>query len=270
MRKPSRLPILVLASLGALVSLPARGGVGYTDTAFLPGGKWRVHDANRPTPPVVAPGERFSHEAPPPADAVVLFDGKDLSKWQTDGGAPARWKVENGYMEVVKDTGSIRTKDEFGDFQLHLEFATPAVVKGNSQDRGNSGVLVYGRYEVQVLDSYDNVTYADGQCGALYGQSPPLANASKKPGEWQTYDIIFETARWDEARKLVKPANVTVIHNGVVLHHKKELIGEVQHRELARYGNPHPPRGPIQLQDHGNPMRFRNIWIRPLRDYDQP
>ena len=199
----------------------------------------------------------------------MLFDGTDLSKWRTDNGS-ARWKLESGYMEVVKDAGSIRTKDEFGDFQLHLEFATPAKVDGESQHRGNSGVILYGRFEVQVLDSYDNRTYADGQCGAMYGQFSPLANAAKKPGEWQSYEIIFEAPRWDAAGKLTKKANVTVIHNGVLLHHKKEFIGEVQHREVAKYGKPFPPHGPIVLQEHGNPTRYRNIWIRELGEYDKP
>jgi hypothetical protein len=256
---------IVIASLSCMAG---DAPVGYTDTPFLPGGKWRVHDPNRPQPRVVTPGEKFSDMAPPPSDAIVLFDGKDLSKWVDDKGQPAGWKVENGYMEVAGKS-SIRTKDEFGDFQLHLEFATPAEVKGNSQERGNSGVIIYGRYEIQVLDSYQNRTYADGMVGAMYGQYPPLVNAARKPGEWQTYDIIFESARWDESGKMIKPSSVTVILNGVVLHHKKEFIGYTVHRELAKYSKPHPPRGPLVLQNHGNPVRYRNIWIRPLGEYDQ-
>jgi hypothetical protein len=259
--------IMHIAATPSPAAPPAPGKPGYTDTAYLPGQKWRVHDAERPVPPIVTPAAGFSHQAKAPSDATVLFDGKDLSKWTSDSGA-ARWKVENGYMEVVPKSGSIRTRDEFGDFQLHIEFATPGKVEGNSQGRGNSGVIIYGMYEVQVLDSYNNPTYADGQAGALYGQFPPLANASKAPGEWQSYDIIFETARWDDAKKLVKPANVTLIHNGVVLHHRKEFVGQVKHRELATYGVVHPPKGGITLQDHDNPMRFRNIWIRPLGQYD--
>jgi hypothetical protein len=168
----------------------------------------------------------------------------------------------------ANDTGSIRTKEQFGDFQLHLEWATPTQITDSSQGRGNSGVIIHGRYELQVLDSYNNPTYADGHAGALYGQWPPLVNASRKPGEWQTYDIVFEAPRWEQD-KLVKPANVTVFHNGVVLHHRKEFIGEVRHKEVARYGRP-VTQGPIQLQDHHNPMRFRNVWIRPLGDYDKP
>ncbi len=240
---------------------------GYTDTPTIPGQKWRVHDAERPRPEVVKPGANFSHQAPAPSDAIDLFDGKDLSKWKGSNGGEAKWKVEKGYMEVVPKSGGIRTADEFGDFQLHLEFATPEKVKGNSQGRGNSGVIIYGTYEIQVLDSYENRSYADGQAGAMYGQFPPLRNASKPPGEWQTYDIIFESARWEDG-ELVKRANVTVIHNGVVLHHRKEFLGGVAHKRVPRYRE-HPPKGAIFLQDHGNPTRFRNIWIRHLGKYDE-
>jgi hypothetical protein len=235
---------------------------------MLPDQLWRVHDTNRPPPRMVTPGATFSHGAPAPADAVVLFDGKDLSKWRGPKSEPG-WKVENGYMEVVKKSGNIATEDEFSDFQLHLEFATPAQVEGKSQGRGNSGIFIFGKYEVQILDSFDNPTYADGQCGALYGQTPPLATAIKKPGEWQSYDIIFEAPRWDDTGKLVKRACVTVLLNGVVMHHKKEFIGETRHAEVATYHKPQS-RGPIGLQDHGNPMRFRNIWIRNLGEYDKP
>lgn len=265
------LAVIFLANMvaSALVSAAEKKNVGYSDTPVLPNQKWRVHDGTRPFPKIVTPGATFSHLAPPPSDATVLFGGKDLSKWTSKNGE-AGWKVENDFMEVVGGSGSIRTRDEFGDFQLHLEFATPSVVKGDSQGRGNSGVIIYGKYEVQILDSYDNPTYPDGQVGAIYGQFPPLANAAKPPGEWQTYDIIFEAPHWDKDNKLTKPANVTVIHNGVVLHHRKEFIGKVQHRQVANYDEVHPPKGPIELQDHGNPMRFRNIWIRSLGEYDKP
>ena len=160
---------------------------------------------------------------------VQLFDGKDLTKW-TSGGGEAKWKIENGYMEVAPKTGSIQTKERFADFQLHIEFATPVEVKGNGQGRGNSGILMNGVYEIQVLDCYDNPTYPDGQAGGLYGQSPPLVNASKKPGEWQSYDIIWESPRWDADKKIAKKAAVTVIHNGVVLHHRKEFTGTTPHQ----------------------------------------
>ena len=240
--------------------------LGYTDTPLLPGQKWHVHDGTRPQRPVVVPGGAFSHLAPPPSDATVLFNGKDLSKWRSATGA-AGWKVKSGYMEVVDGAGSILTKENFGDFQLHLEFATPAVVKGDSQGRGNSGVIIFGIYEVQVLDSYNNPTYPDGQVGAMYGQYPPLVNAAKAPGKWQSYDIIFETARWNQDGNLTKKASVTVILNGVVLHNRKEFNGPVKHREILPY-TPHSPKGPIELQDHHNPTRFRNIWIRPVGEYD--
>jgi hypothetical protein len=216
----------------------------------------------------VTPGAVFSHLAPPPSDAVILFNGSDLSKWTGAGGA-AKWKIENGYMEVAPKSGSIRTRDKFADFQLHIEFATPAKVEGNSQGRGNSGILFNGVYEVQVLDSYQNPTYPDGQCGALYGQTPPLVNASKGPGQWQSYDIIFESPRWDAGNQLVKKANVTVIHNGLVLHHKREYAGTTPHRANGTY-DPHAPEMFIELQDHNNPMRFRNIWLRRLGEYDKP
>ena len=229
---------------------------GYTDSPFLPGGKWRVHDDNRPRPAVVtaAPGKA-------PSDAVVLFDGKDLSMW-TSGGKPAGWKVENGYMEVTK-TGSITTKEKFGDCQIHLEWASPAVVKGNSQGRGNSGVMIMGLYEVQVLDSYKNKSYADGQAAAIYGQYPPAVNVSRKPGQWQSYDIIFEAPRYKDG-KVVKHAYLTVFHNGVLMHHRKKLIGQVKHKLVATY-KPHAPELPLTLQDHGNPVRFRNVWVRKLK-----
>ncbi len=241
--------------------------LGYTDTPLLPGQKWRVHDGTRPQPPVVKPGAVFSHMAPPPGDALVLFDGRDLANFEETGKQPAGWKVENGYMEVVPGAGSIQTKEHFTDFQLHLEFATPLKVKGHSQGRGNSGVIIFGDYEIQILDSFDNPTYPDGQAGAMYGQQPPRVNASKPPGAWQSYDIIFENARW-EGQTLLKKANVTVIHNGVVLHHKQNFNGPSLHRRIGRYTAP-KTHGPIHLQDHGNPMRFRNIWIRELSDYDQ-
>jgi hypothetical protein len=221
-------------------------------------------------PRIVTPAATFSHAAPAPSDAIVLFDGKDLSKWELAGGREPKWKVENGYMEVLPKSGPIRTKEKFADFQLHLEFATPAKVEGTGQGRGNSGILLNGIYEIQVLDSYQNKTYPDGQCGALYGQTPPLVNASKPPGEWQSYDIIFESPRWDDAKKVIKKANVTVIHNGVLLHHKREYLGTTPHKELGSYDRPHAPEMYIELQDHGNPMRFRNIWLRSIGEYDKP
>jgi hypothetical protein len=264
-----------LASLTVLTVLAAALGVfaasdsgqkpkveGYTDTPMLPGGKWHVHDPNRPQPPVVTPGATFSHGAPAPSDAVVLFDGKDLSKWVGERGAEPEWKVADGYMQATK--GRIKTREEFGDFQLHLEFATPSKVEGKGQGRGNNGVNIFGRYEIQILDSFDNLTYPDGMAGAIYGQRPPLVNASKPPGEWQTYDVVWEAPRWDDGGKLVKKAYLTVLYNGLVIHNRQELIGTTPYRQLGNYDRPHPPKGPIELYYHGNPLRFRNIWLRPV------
>ena len=242
--------------------------LGYKDTPLIPGTKWHVHDGDRPQPPIVTPGANFSQNAAAPSDAVVLFDGKDFSKWQGERGSDVKWKIEDGYMETTK-SGRIRTKDEFGDFQMHLEFATPSKVEGSGQGRGNNGVNIFGRYEIQVLDSYNNQTYPDGQAGAIYGQFPPRVNASKGPGEWQTYDIIFEGPKWDEGGKLLKKAHVTVLHNGVILHHRQEILGGTNHRSVGNYDKPQPAKGYIELYEHGNPVRFRNIWIRPLGEYDK-
>lgn len=271
-----RIPFLVRALVGAALTVSAQplfaadAPVGYKDTPIIPGQPWHVHDPDRPHPPVVTPGATFSHNAAAPSDAKVLFDGKDLSQWKSDKGGEAAWKVENGYMQVAPKAGNIHTKEEFGDFQLHLEFATPAVVQGNSQGRGNSGIFLHGIYEMQVLDCYENPTYADGQAGAMYGQYPPLVNSVKKPGEWQSYDIIFEAPQFDKDGKVTKKAAVTSILNGVVVQHKKEYMGPTRHKETTNYDGVKSSRGPIELQDHGNPMRFRNIWIRPLGEYDKP
>jgi len=240
--------------------------LGYDDTPMLPGNKWHVHDGKRPQPRIITPGAVDKLGAPP-EDAVVLFDGKDTSKWVAGDGAKVQWKVENGYMEVTR-TGDIQTKDEFEDFQLHLEWAAPVEVKGESQGRGNSGVFLIGKYEIQVLDGYDNLTYADGITASIYGEYPPLVNVCRKPGEWQTYDIFFVTQRFD-GDKLVSPAYITVVHNGVLVHHHQAALGPTGHRNLASYDTPFPSAGPLRLQDHGDAVRYRNIWIRPLKDYDE-
>ena len=241
---------------------------GYDDTPIIPGQTWKVHDKERPQPRIVTPPTPSTQDAPgtAPSDAIVLFNGSTLANWRGRDGA-AKWKLENGYMEVVPGTGDIWTAEEFGDCQLHVEWAEPAVIKGESQGRGNSGVFIMGRYEIQVLDCYQNPTYADGTTGAIYGQWPPLVNACRKPGEWQTYDIIWLGPRF-EANKLIRPAHITVIQNGVVIHHNKMLIGPTTHRAVEPYA-PHPHSGPLKLQDHGDLVRFRNIWYRPLRDYDE-
>ncbi len=238
--------------------------IGYSDTSVIPGSKWRVHDGDRPQPRLVTPG---GASGSPPSDAVVLFDGSDLTQWIGRDGSDAAWKVESGYMEV-NGTGDISTRAHFGDCQLHLEWATPEEVAGDSQGRGNSGVFLLGLYEIQVLDSFDNRTYADGSASSIYGQYPPLVNASRGPGEWQSYDIVFEAPTWDGDR-LVKGAHLTVIHNGIVVHHRQRAVGPTGHRDLANYDTPHAVTGPLQLQDHGNPVRFRNIWMRRLTGYDE-
>lgn len=229
---------------------------------------WAQHDLNRTPPTVVDPGTGVPPEAPgkPPADAIVLFDGKDLTAWksQKDGSA-APWKVENGYFEVVPKSGGIETKASFGDAQLHIEWMAPDPPKGESQDRGNSGVFFGGgRYEVQVLDSYNNKTYPDGQAGSLYGEYPPLVNASRPPGRWQAYDIVYEAPRFDAAGKLAKAARVTVFHNGVLVQHAMELIGPTTNKVRTPY-SAHPEKLPISLQDHNHPVRFRNVWVRELQ-----
>lgn len=222
---------------------------------------WAVHDKTRPNPPVVTPG-LSDHGSP--SDAIVLFDGTDLSKWKSDkDGGRAKWKVRDGYMEVVAKTGAIRTRRSFGCCQLHIEWRTPDVVKGTGQKRGNSGIFFMGKYELQILDSYENQTYADGQAGAIYGQKPPLVNASRGPGQWQTYDVIFHAPEFD-GDELVKPATITVFHNGVLIQDDWEIKGTTFHK-IPRY-EAHAEKVPLTLQDHGDPMRFRNIWIRPLED----
>ncbi len=244
---------------------PKPSPTGYTDTPFLPGGKWRVHDDARPRPVVVTPGKTASEA---PSDAIVLFDGSNLDEWVMEkDNSPADWIVKDGYAEVPPKGsgvgGYIKTKREFSDVQLHLEFATPEKVEGNSQGRGNSGVFFLGSFELQILDSYENESYADGQASALYGYKPPLVNASRKPGEWQTYDIVFEAPKWDAEGNLLKKAYITVFHNGVVTHHRQPYLGLTGHKSVANY-NTVVESGPIKLQDHSNPTRFRNIWVREL------
>ncbi|MEO8096273.1 MAG: DUF1080 domain-containing protein [Acidobacteriota bacterium] len=235
--------------------------LGYTDTPQLPGLPWVVHDPARPHPPVVTTQTNGA-----PSDAVVLFDGRDLSQWTLRNART--WKVENGYFEVVPGAGDMTSKQAFGDIQLHLEFAAPVPVRNTSQNRGNSGIFLQGLYEIQVLDNFDNPTYADGQAGAIYGQWPPLANPARKPGEWQVYDILFEAPKL-EGDRVLRPAYVTVLLNGVLMHNHKELMGPTVHRALAKYAA-QPAEAPLVIQDHQQPVRFRNIWVRRLGNYDQP
>ncbi len=246
--------------------------LGFTDTPMLPNLPYHVHDPARPHPKVVTPA---STPGGPPSDAVVLFDGTDLSKWMQRGrGADAgkmtdaRWKIGDGYFETGARTGDLLSREKFGDVQLHVEWSSPLPVTGNSQGRGNSGVLLMTRYEIQVLDNWQNPTYADGQAGAIYGQWPPLAAPARRPGEWNTYDIVFEAPRF-EGEKLVKPAFFTVFYNGVMVHNRKESMGPMVYRQVAHY-TPHPPEDSLMLQDHNNPVRYRNIWIRRVPPYDAP
>jgi len=203
-------------------------------------------------PKVVTPGENGS----PPSDAVVLFDGKDLAKWDS------HWIVKDGV--AIAAGGDMRTKESFGpDYQLHVEWAEPEKVSGSGQGRGNSGVFLADHYEIQVLDSFDNPTYFDGQCAAIYKEWPPLVNACRKPGEWQAYDIVFESPRFDDKGKLLKPGFATVLQNGIIVQNHSEIIGNTSWDQVPAY-TPHPERQPIRLQFHGNPVRFRNIWVREV------
>ncbi len=265
----------ILQGLGAAaltaVAAPGLGQdepkVGFKDTPMLPGGKWHVHDGDRPRPAVITPGTCSTQQEPgrAPSDAVILFDGKDLSHWRGRRGRPADWIVESGAMVIKPGAGEITSTEEFGDCQLHLEFAAPEPARGRDQGRGNSGVMFFARYEIQVLDSFENVTYADGQTAAIYGQYPPLVNASRPPGQWQTYDIVFTAPRFKADGSLESPAFVTMLHNGVLVHNHSAVIGAMAYRAVGKY-TPHGPKGPILLQDHGNPVRFRNIWVREIRE----
>jgi len=227
--------------------------------------RWQIHDMSRPQPPVVKAGEPSTQAQPgrPPSDAVVLFDGTSLSAWRGAKGEPAPWKVGNGYFEIVPKTGDIFTKQAFGDCQLHVEWQAPPWTPGNTYDPGNSGVFLASLYEVQVLDSFHSKIYADGQAGGMYGQYPPLVNVCRPPGQWQTYDIVFHDARFDTDGKLLRPAVVTVLFNGVLVQDHVELTGPTMHHHRPPY-QAHPERMPLRLQDHNYPVHFRNIWIREL------
>jgi hypothetical protein len=256
---------VVLGAVGSLVVGQDQRKVGFKDTPMLPGLSWHVHDGDRPLPRVVTAGTNSTQEEPgrPPSDAVVLFDGTDLSHWRSQTGKPAAWKVDMGALVIAPGSGEILSRDEFGDCQLHLEFSAPVPPRGSDQGRGNSGVMFFGRYEIQVLDSFENITYADGQAAAIYGQYPPLVNASRAPGQWQSYDIVFRAPHFKPDGSLESPAYVTMLHNGVLVHDHQPLIGAMAYRAVGKYTH-HGPKGPILLQDHGNPVRFRNIWVRQL------
>ncbi len=264
---------LMMYATGAAQDQKPNHDLGFKDTPMLPGLPYHVHDSDRPHPRLVTAA---AEPGGAPSDAIVLFDGKDLSHWTAHHSSITRagsagepeWKLENGYVEVVPNTGDIATKEKFGDCQLHVEWASPAEIRGNSQSRGNSGVILMGRYEIQVLDSYNNPTYADGQAGAIYGQWPPLVNPVRKPGEWQAYDIVFEAPKF-EGEKLVKPVYFTVFLNGVLLHNRQASMGPMVYRQVAHY-SPQPAEDSLVLQNHNAKVRFRNIWIRRLGAYDEP
>lgn len=248
-----------VCSLFITVVLSATPACAQIDT------RWKIHDPDRPLPTIVTPGTASTQDAPgkAPSDAIVLFDGTSLEQWLSNDGSTAKWKVENGYFEVVPKTGNIHTKNAFGDCQLHVEFSEPTPPHGESQGRGNSGVFLMSTYEIQVLDSYENKTYADGQAAAVYGQYPPLVNASRPPGQWQTYDIVFRGPRFENNGKLLRPARITVFQNGVLVQDNVEPTGPTEHGERPPY-KPGPDKMPLALQDHGQPVRYRNIWLRPL------
>jgi len=220
----------------------------------------RLTEIWQPEPKIVSPGKTA---ADAPADAIVLFNGKDLAEWQTEDGKPAKWKVEDNAVTVAKGTGVIKTKKAFGDCQLHVEWRTPAEVKGEGQGRGNSGIFLMGLYELQVLDSYNNRTYSNGQAGSIYKQTAPLANASRKPGEWQTYDIIFTAPRFNKDSSVKSQGRITVLHNGVLVQNNTAIWGATQYIGIAT-NTWHKEKEPIVLQDHGDAVSFRNIWIREL------
>jgi hypothetical protein len=258
---------LSLSSFATSVAAPLVGTPFFGDPpdATHP---WAIHDRNRPQPVRVAPGTFSTAEQPgqPPADAIVLFDGTpaSLGRWISNKkeGGPAQWVIRDGALECVAKTGDIRTVDEFGDCQLHIEWAAPRRVEGSSQGRGNSGIFLLGLVEIQILDNYENPTYADGFAASVYGVNPPLANALRAPGEFQMIDIVFRRPVYDGDRVL-DPGYVTVFCNGVLVQDHTPLEGPTGHMRRTKAG-PLPAKGPLKLQDHGNPVRFRNIWYRPL------
>ncbi|QDU91533.1 hypothetical protein Pla175_49620 [Pirellulimonas nuda] len=256
------LAALTLGAAALTAALPARAE---NQNPRLPNG-WRVHDMTRPAPERV---EVKPDPAQPPSDAAVLFDGSGFAAWEgasqqfsPNGEVP--WKLADGVMEIAGQ-GGVRTKEKFGDIQLHLEWASPNPHTGEAaQRRGNSGVFLMGRYEIQIMDGFENDAYADGMMGAVYGQTPPMVNACRRPGEWQTFDIFFTAPKF-AGGETVEPAYVTVLHNGVLVQNHTPVLGATQHNLLPHY-TPHAGQQPIVLQNHGEAVRLRNIWVRRLND----
>lgn len=246
----------VLAQLGFVQAKDSSGVFGYKDTQKLPWCEYLMHDPDRPLPPIVQVGPA-GPSVPAPSDAVILFNGKDLSAWQ-----PTTWKIEDG--EIVAGEGKLVTKDSFGDVQIHAEWLVPTDFTGPWYGDGNNGVTLMDQFEIQIFNSYNYKTllYADGQCAAIYGQTPPLVNACRKPGEWQDFDIFFKAPVFEGA-KLVKPARLTLLHNGVLVHLNQEIYGETRHRQFPAY-NKTDSVGPVSLPAHYCAVRFRNIWVRKI------
>ena len=252
-----------------LVALVGAGGVAGAHAHALGQALGQLFDAPEatevwtPVPEVVTPGANSA----PPSDAIVLFDGEDTSEWQHLDGSEVNWLLEDGALTVVGGTGNIETRQSFGDIQLHLEWRTPQVVAGEGlgqgQGRGNSGVFLQRRYEVQILDSFENLTYSNGQAASVYKQHIPLVNASRPPAAWQTYEIVFRAPRFSPSGDLQAAAYLTVFHNGVLVQDHAEIQGVTRYIGEPRY-EPHEARQPLVLQDHGNPVSFRNIWVREL------
>ena len=252
--------LVMLVTLVAMTTVESLGGTAAAQSPT----DFPIHSMDRPQPRVVDPGP-YPGMQKPPSDAIVLFDGSSLSDWRLADSSdkPARWKVADGYMEVVAGAGNIATARGFGDVQLHVEFVAPTPTHGEGQERGNSGVFLMGIYEVQVLDSYQNPTYADGAAAAIYGQYAPLVNASRPPGEWQTYDIVFHRPRFDASGRVTSKARMTILHNGVLVQDDVVLTGPTAHKQRPPYAK-HADRLPLILQDHSDPVRFRNVWVRDL------
>lgn len=253
-----RLCLLILSGLTVLFSLNAQKKK-YPEPAPM---KPEMSEYWQPQPPVVTPGRVCEEVSSAPSDAIVLFDGKDLSKWENLKGLPAEWAVHDGVVTVKRGTGSIKTKQNFNDFQLHIEWCVPEDIQGESQGRGNSGVFLQGIYEIQIIDSYKKETYVNGQAGSVYKQTPPLVNAMRKPGEWNTYDIIYTAPTFKKNGTYRTSPRVTVLQNDILVQNNTTILGTTEwigFPKVVEHG-----AGPIVLQNHGDPISFRNIWIREL------